>query len=142
MATLMSGLGGTPEELQRRMMEISGRHSELDPPTTPQDSSVAASKPSVRFSEVAAPAKNAAAEGPSEKPAFVTPGQQNRDVKMGPASDTEHRGVAVNLEEQARMKEDEEGRKGGEAEETIDPKVRKAMNNPPETEDVEGGTPV
>ena len=40
------------------------------------------------------------------------------------------------------MKENKEGRKGGEAETTIDPKVAKALNNPPDTEGVEGGTPV
>ena len=114
----------------------------MDPPTTPQDSSVAASKPSVRFSEVAAPARNAAADGPSKKPACVTPGQRKRDDNMGPAPETEHREVAMNLEEQARMEEDEAERKGGEAEGAINPKVAKALNNPPDTEDVEGGTPV
>ena len=48
----------------------------------------------------------------------------------------------MNLEEQARKEEDKAGQKGGKAEGAINPKVAKALNNPPDTEDVEGGTPV
>ena len=84
----------------------------------------------MRFAEPSPPARNAGE--PSGKPSCVTPSQQKSDGKM---ETTDHDEVAMNLEEQERKKEEE-------GSQTIDPEVKEAMNNPPKTEDVEGGTPV
>ena len=91
----------------------------------------------MRFAEPSPPARNAGE--PSGKPSCVTPSQQKSDGKM---ETTDHDGVAMNLEEQERKKEEEGSQKRHSAEETIDPEVKEAMNNPPKTGDVEGGTPV
>ena len=100
MAMLMSGIGGTPEELLSRIQEISGRHSKLTPPTIPGDSVSVSRKPGVRFSEAAVLVQDAAAEGTGEKPAAcVTPAQQKRGTNPRPVSETDHQDVAMNLEE-------------------------------------------
>ena len=67
MAMLMSGVGGTPEQLLMRMQEISGRHSELTPPTAPGDRSPALRKAGVRFFRVCWPCTRRGGGGIGQK---------------------------------------------------------------------------
>ena len=145
MAMLMSGVGGTPEQLLMRIQEISGRHSKLTPPTAPGDLSPAPRKAGVRFSESASPAHEGGSEESNKKPAAcVTPAQQKRETGKQPVPEAEHKDVAMNLEEQASeeaqkraTEQDTDGGKG-----LANPKVMEELNSPPDTENVEGGTPV
>ena len=138
MAMLLSG-GGTPEEILRRMQDITGRHSGLTSPKPVPEDNPDASKPNVRFAEAtegssgvkfAAPAGDQGAET-----ACVTPSQQRQETPQQDTPATDHQDVAMNLEERARKEEGDTGENG-------DANLKEAFNSPPDAKEAEGGSPV